>query len=86
LTDFREDALWHLIDSLDTQAFQGLAGPTTADLHRLPGMGVFNDHHMDESIWQCRLFERASLEYFDATASTRTINVGRRNSTVTVSR
>jgi len=63
LTDFREEALMHVIESLDTQLFERVTGLTLADFHKLAAVGVFNPTHMDEAIWQFRLFERASLDY-----------------------
>ena len=63
LTDFREEALVHVISSLDTQLFERVTGITLADFHKLSDIGVFHPDHMDEAIWQFRLFERASLNY-----------------------
>lgn len=63
LTDFREEALVHVIESLDTQLFERVTGLTLDDFHKLAEVGVFNPVHMDEAIWQFRLFERASLDY-----------------------
>ena len=31
--------------------------------HKLSAVGVFHPAHMNEAIWQFRLFERASLDY-----------------------
>ena len=63
LTDYREEALVHVIESLDTQLFERVTGLTVDDFHKLAEVGVFNPVHMDEAIWQFRLFERASLDY-----------------------
>lgn len=63
LTDFREEALVHVIESLDTQLFERVTGLTLDDFHKLSDVGVFNAAHMEEAIWQFRLFERASLDY-----------------------
>jgi hypothetical protein len=63
LTDFREEALVHVIESLDTQLFERVTGLTLDDFHKLADVGVFHPAHMDEAIWQFRLFERASLHY-----------------------
>ncbi len=75
LTDFREEALVHVIESLDTQLFERVTGLTLEDFHKLSAVGVFNPVHMDEAIWQFRLFERASLDYlgthFDSSEPTR---------------
>lgn len=63
LTDFREESLVHVITSLDTQLFERVTGLTLEDFNELSAVGVFNKAHMDEAIWQFRLFERASLDY-----------------------
>jgi len=69
LTDFREEALVHVIESLDTQLFERVTGLTLADFHKLADVGVFHPAHMNEAIWQFRLFERASLHYLGDGAS-----------------
>jgi hypothetical protein len=63
LTDYREEALVDVIESLDTQLFERVTGLTLADFHKLSEVGVFHPGHMNEAIWQFRLFERASLNY-----------------------
>lgn len=63
LTDFREQALKDVIESLDTQLFERVTGLTLDDFHKLSDVGVFHPNHMNEAIWQFRLFERASLNY-----------------------
>jgi hypothetical protein len=63
LTDFREEALVDVITSLDTQLFERVTGLTLEDFNRLSEVGVFHPAHMNEAIWQFRLFERASLDY-----------------------
>ena len=63
LTDFREEALVDVIESLDTQLFERVTGLTLNDFHKLSEVGVFHPSHMNEAIWQFRLFERASLHY-----------------------
>lgn len=63
LTDFREEALVHVIESLDTQLFERVTGLTLEDFHKLADVGVFHASHMEEAIWQFRLFERSSLNY-----------------------
>ena len=55
-----------MIESLDTQLFERVTGLTLADFHKLSEVGVFHPAHMDEAIWQFRLFERASLHYLSA--------------------
>jgi hypothetical protein len=63
LTDYREEALVDVIESLDTQLFERVTGLTLDDFHKLSDVGVFHPAHMNEAIWQFRLFERASLDY-----------------------
>lgn len=63
LTDFREEALVDVITSLDTQLFERVTGLTIEDFNMLSEVGVFHPAHMDEAIWQFRLFEEASLDY-----------------------
>lgn len=63
LTDFREQALVHVIESLDTQLFERVTGLTLDDFHELAKSGVFQPSHMNEAIWQFRLFESASIDY-----------------------
>jgi hypothetical protein len=63
LTDFREESLVHVIESLDTQLFERVTALTLGDFHALSDVGVFNAAHMNEAVWQFRLFERASLHY-----------------------
>ncbi|MGY1669765.1 hypothetical protein [Geodermatophilus sp. SYSU D00710] len=65
LTDFREEALVDVITSLDTQLFERVTGLTLADFHKLSDVGVFHPGHMNEAIWQFRLFEQASLDYLN---------------------
>jgi hypothetical protein len=66
LTDFREEALVDVIESLDTQLFERVTGLRLGDFHKLADVGVFHPAHMNEAIWQFRLFERASLDYLGA--------------------
>ncbi|WP_458107687.1 hypothetical protein M1D51_19475 [Arthrobacter sp. R3-55] len=68
LTDHREEALIDVIESLDTQLFERVTGLTLADFHKLSEVGVFHPAHMNEAIWQFRLFERSSLDYLGAAA------------------
>lgn len=84
-TGFREDARWHVIESLASSGAPVADGPHACGLSSAPECGAVNDHHMDTSVWQRRRFERASLEYLDATASQRTIDAGPWNTSVTVS-
>lgn len=69
LTDFREQALVDVIESLDTQLFERVTGLTIEDFRQLSEVGVFHPAHMNEAIWQFRLFERPSLSYLHETKS-----------------
>lgn len=63
LTDFREEALVHVIRSLDPDLFERVTGLTVADFEMLASIGVFNAQHMNYAIFQFRQFEAASLRY-----------------------
>jgi hypothetical protein len=65
ITDFREEALKHVIESLDTDLFERVTGLTLDDFRLLSDIGLFNAQHMNHAIYQFRSFERASLEYAD---------------------
>lgn len=76
LTDYREEALVHVISSLDTQLFERVTGITLVDFHKLSDIGVFHPDHMDEAIWQFRLFERASLNYLGVSEESDEARIG----------
>ena len=63
VTDFREEALKHVIESLDTALFERVTGLTIDDFKLLSDLGLFNAQHMNHAIYQFRSFERASLRY-----------------------
>ena len=65
-TDFREEALKHVIESLDPALFERVSGLTIDDFELLSDLGLFNARNMDAAIYQFRQFERASLRYADA--------------------
>lgn len=62
-TDFREEALKHVIESLDTELFEKVTGLTVADFKTLNQLGLFNAQHMNHAIYQFKRFESASLDY-----------------------
>src|SRR5687767_9182180 len=62
-TDFREEALKHVIESLDSDLFERVTDLTVNDFRLLSDIGLFNAQHMDHAIYQFRSFERASLLY-----------------------
>lgn len=61
--DFREEALKHVIESLDSDLFERVTGLTVGDFRLLNNIGLFNAQHMDHAIYQFRSFERMSLLY-----------------------
>lgn len=65
VTDFREEALVDVIDSLDSDLFERVTGLTVDDFRLLNEVGVFNREHMDSAIYQFRRFEDRSLHYAD---------------------
>jgi len=67
VTDFREEALKHVIESLDSDLFTRVTGLTVDDFRLLNKIGVFNAQHMDAAIYQFKSFETASLHYADET-------------------
>jgi T5orf172 domain len=64
-TDFREEALKHVIESLDPTLFERVTGLTIEDFTLLSDLGLFHARNMDAAIYQFRQFERASLRYAD---------------------
>jgi hypothetical protein len=68
-TDFREEALKHVIESLDPVLFERVTGLTIEDFKTLSDLGLFNTARMDAAIYQFRQFERASLEYTEIQAT-----------------
>jgi hypothetical protein len=64
-TDFREQALKDVIESLDPDLFERVTGLTIEDFTLLSELGVFHGRNMDAAIWQFRQFERSSLRYAD---------------------
>jgi hypothetical protein len=68
-TDFREEALKHVIESLDPALFERVTGLTIADFKLLSDLGLFHARNMDAAIWQFRQFERTSLDYAEAAAA-----------------
>ena len=67
VTDFREEALKDVIESLDTDLFERVTGLTVDDFRLLNKIGVFNAQHMNAAIYQFKSFENASLHYADET-------------------
>lgn len=65
VTDFREEALKDVIESLDSDLFTRVTGLTVEDFQLLNKIGVFNAQHMNAAIYQFKAFETASLHYAD---------------------
>lgn len=62
-TDYREEALKHVIESLDSALFERVTGLTVADFKALNNLGLFNAQHLNHAIYQFKRFESASLDY-----------------------
>ncbi|OYN84023.1 GIY-YIG nuclease family protein [Parenemella sanctibonifatiensis] len=62
-TDFREEALKHVIESLDSDLFERVTGLTVEDFRTLNQIGLFNPQHLNDAIYQFKRFESASLDY-----------------------
>ncbi|WP_454859578.1 GIY-YIG nuclease family protein [Promicromonospora soli] len=62
-TDFREEALKHVIESLDSTLFERVTGLTVDDFQVLNQIGLFNAQNMNAAIYQFKSFENASLDY-----------------------
>ncbi|MGP5383996.1 GIY-YIG nuclease family protein [Glutamicibacter arilaitensis] len=62
-TDYREESLKHVIESLDSELFERVTGLAVADFKTLNNLGLFNAQHMNHAIYQFKRFESASLDY-----------------------
>lgn len=62
-TNYREEALKHVIESLDSDLFERVTGLTVEDFKTLNQIGLFNAQHMNHAIYQFKRFESASLDY-----------------------
>lgn len=76
VTDFREEALKHVIESVDTSLFERVTGLTVEDFRLLSDLGLFNAQHMNHAIYQFRSFERSSLEYAEEDADGQARRIG----------
>lgn len=81
-TDFREEALRDVIESLDSDLFERVTGLTVEDFKVLNDLGLFNAQHMDAAIYQFKSFETASLHYAEAEPPARPVRLGLWNRTV----
>jgi hypothetical protein len=62
VTDFREERLLHVIESLDTDLFLRATGLSLDGFRKLTDAGVFNVGQMNDAIQKFRYFEKKSLE------------------------
>lgn len=62
-TDFREEALKDVIESLDSALFERVTGLTVEDFKLLSKLNLFNAQHMNMAIYQFKAFETSSLSY-----------------------
>lgn len=62
VTDFREEHLKHVIESLDSDLFVRSTGLSIEGFRKLTEAGVFDVNRMDDAIQKFRYFERKSLE------------------------
>jgi hypothetical protein len=62
LTDFREERLTHVIESLDTDLFLRSTGLSLPSYRKLTEIGVINVGNMTDAIQKFRYFERKSIE------------------------
>lgn len=63
VTDFREETLKDVIESLDSDLFERVTGLTVGDFRTLNEIGLFNAQHLNHAIYQFKRFEAASLDY-----------------------
>lgn len=62
VTDFREERLLHVVESLDTELFLRSTGLSLEGFRKLTDAGVFNVGQMNDAIQKFRYFEKKSLE------------------------
>ena len=62
LTDFREERLVHVIESLDTELFLRSTGLSLSSYRKLTDIGVIDVGNMTDAIQKFRYFERKSIE------------------------
>jgi hypothetical protein len=62
LTDFREERLMHVVESLDTELFLRSTGLSLEGFRKLNKVGVFNESQMNDAIQKYRYFEKKSIE------------------------
>ena len=62
LTDFREERIAHVIESLDTELFLRSTGLSLASYRKLAEMGIIDVGNMTDAIQKFRYFEKKSIE------------------------
>jgi hypothetical protein len=73
LTDYREEALKHVIKTLDSKMFERTTGILVSEFEGLCEAGIFNDKKLNVAIFAFRLYETASLDYTGKKLSTERI-------------
>ena len=63
LTDYREQTLHDVITQLEPGLFRKVTGLDVKDFELLLSLGVFNEGHMNQAVWQFRRYEDSSLSY-----------------------
>ena len=61
VTDFREERLLHVIESLDTELFLRSTGLSLDSYRKLTEIGVIDVGNMTDAIQKFRYFEKKSL-------------------------
>ena len=61
LTDFREEQLSHVVNSIDTELFHRSTGLKLSSYRRLVEIGVVDEANMTDAIQKFRYFERSSI-------------------------
>ena len=63
LSEWREETLHDVITKLEPELFFKVTGITQKDFGLLKSLNVFNEHLMNEAVFQFKRYEDASLEY-----------------------
>jgi len=61
LTDFREEKLEHIVETLDSRLFTLATGMSLTSFRKLTAYGVFRPTEMSDVIQKYRYFEKKSL-------------------------
>ena len=63
LSEYREETLLDVIEKLEPELFLKVTGISQEDFGLLKSLNVFNEHLMNEAVFQFKRYEDASLEY-----------------------